>query len=71
VEALFDATAHAALVAAQAVADPFGQIEPTTAHLFRAILDGKTAVIAACLRSAGIDLTATAEAVAAFVRMGH
>jgi len=71
VEVPIDATAKAALVAAQAVADRFGQVDVTTAHLFLAVLEDKAGVAWTCLRSAGIDLTATAEAVATFVRDGR
>ena len=71
VEVPFDATAQTALLAAQAVADRFGQVDVTAAHLFLAVLDSKAAVTGTCLRSAGIDLAATAEAVATFVREGR
>jgi ATP-dependent Clp protease ATP-binding subunit ClpA len=42
----------------------------TPAHLFLAVLKQQTSAAVECLRSAGIDLTATTAAVAAFARGG-
>jgi len=70
VEAPFDATAEKALAGASAVANRFGQVDVTTAHLFLAVLEGKATITDTCLRSTGIDPTATAEAITAFIRDG-
>jgi ATP-dependent Clp protease ATP-binding subunit ClpA len=71
VEVPFDATAESALLEAARIADRFGQADVTTAHLFLAVLKGTATAAATCLRSAGIDLTTTTDAVATFLRAGR
>ena len=68
VDVPFDAAAKAALLEAPRVAHRFGQLDVTPAHLFLAVLKQQASAAAGCLRSAGIDLTTTTEAVATFVR---
>ena len=68
VEVPFDATAEAAFTAAAGVAENFGQVDVTPAHLFLAVLERPSAAVGTCLQSAGIGLGATAEAVATLVR---
>ena len=70
VEVPFDAAAEAALAGAADLAGRFGQVDVTTAHLFLAVLEAKAIVTSTCLRSVGIDLTETAEAIATFLRDG-
>jgi hypothetical protein len=43
----------------------------TPAHLFLGVLETTSNVTGACLQSAGIDRTATVEAVTTFVRDGR
>ena len=71
VEVPFDAAAEAALTRAADVAEQFGQVDVTPAHLFLAVLETTSNVTGACLQSAGIDRTATVEAVTTFVRDGR
>jgi len=71
VEVPFDPAANAALLEAPRVADRFGQHDVTPAHLFLAVLKQETSPGVECLRSAGLDLPATAEAVATFARDGR
>jgi ATP-dependent Clp protease ATP-binding subunit ClpA len=70
VEVPFDPAAKAALLEAARLADSLGQIDITPAHLFLAVLEQPPSAAAGCLRSAGIDLTATREAAVAFARAG-
>ena len=67
-EVAFDSAVKAALLEARRVADRFGESNVTTAHLFLAFLKQPPGAAAKCLRSSGVDLTATAEAVTAFAR---
>ena len=71
VEVPLDPTAKAALLEAPRVADRLGQRDVTPAHLFLAVLKLEASGAAECLCSDGIDLSATAEAVATFARGGH
>jgi ATP-dependent Clp protease ATP-binding subunit ClpA len=68
IEVPFDAAVKAALREAQRLADGFGQLDITPAHLFLAVLQQPPGVAARCLQSADIDLSATADAVATFAR---
>ena len=70
VDVPFDPAVKAALLEAPRVADRFGQFDMTPAHLFLAVLEQPPSAAAECLRSAGIDLATTTEAVAAFARGG-
>ena len=61
VEVPLDPAAKAALLEAPRVADRLGQLDVTPAHLFLAVLKLEASAAAECLRSAGIDLSATTE----------
>jgi ATP-dependent Clp protease ATP-binding subunit ClpA len=67
-EVPFEPAAKAALLEAPRVADRFGQFDVAPAHLFLAVLKQPPSAATECLRSAGIDLTTTTEAVARFAR---
>jgi len=68
IEVPFDPAAEAALLGAARFADRFGQADVTAAHLLLAVLESNATITGTCLRSVGIDLAATGEAVATFVR---
>jgi ATP-dependent Clp protease ATP-binding subunit ClpC len=70
VEVPFDAAVKAALLDATRLADSLGQWDVTPAHILLALLRQPQGTAAACLRSAGIDLAVTTEAVDRFVRSG-
>ena len=69
-EVPFEPAAKAAVLEAARIADRFGQLDVAPAHLFLAVLKQLPSAATECLRSAGIDLTATTEAVASFARGG-
>jgi ATP-dependent Clp protease ATP-binding subunit ClpA len=70
VEVPFDPAVKAVLLDAARLADGLGQWDVTPAHLFQAILHQRQSTAAACLRTVGIDLPATTEAVDKLVRGG-
>jgi ATP-dependent Clp protease ATP-binding subunit ClpA len=70
VEVPFDPAVKAVLLEAPRVADRFGQFDVTPAHLLLAVLKQPPSAATECLRSAGIDLKATTEALATFARGG-
>ena len=70
VEVPFAPAAKAAVLEALRIADRFGQFDVAPAHLFLAVLEQPPSAAAECLRSAGIDLTATTAAVATIARGG-
>ena len=67
-EAAFAGATKAAVLEASRLADEFGGSNVTPADLFLALLKRPPGAAAQCLRSSGVDLTATSEAVATFAR---